>query len=149
MPPSGMPRPEPAAHTALVSYLETTLDREAAAHPNPGRSGPHRLNRAEYANAVRDLLSLDVDTATLLPPDDSAEGFDNIADVLGASPALLERYLSAAAKISALAVGVAFLAKTATLGDTRLQNFQRSTLIACEHRGLPHVESVTISGPFN
>jgi mono/diheme cytochrome c family protein len=270
MPPSGMPRPEPAAHDALVAYLETTLDREAAARPNPGRSGPHRLNRAEYANAIRDLLALDVDTATLLPPDDSAEGFDNIADVLGASPALLERYLSAAAKISALAVGspsitaeqetyrirgdasqtdqnddlppgtrggllashffpldgeytfkvklwmtnlgsirgledthqleiavdgervllapvgsekeytdavknatdivnllearlqarvfvkagerpvgVAFLAKTATLGDTRLQNFERSTLIATDHRGLPHVESVTISGPFN
>jgi hypothetical protein len=270
MPPSGMPRPEPAVHDALVSYLETTLDREATAHPNPGRSGPHRLNRAEYANAVRDLLALDVDTATLLPPDDSAEGFDNIADVLGASPALLERYLSAAAKISALAVGspsitaeqetyrirgdasqteqndelppgtrggllakhffpldgeytfkvklwmtnlgsvrgledthqleiavdgervllapvgsekeytdaiknatevantlearlqtrvfvkagerpvgVAFLAKTATRGDTRLQNFERSTLIATDHRGLPHVESVTISGPFN
>jgi mono/diheme cytochrome c family protein len=270
MPPAGMPRPEPAAHDALVAYLETTLDREAAAHPNPGRSGPHRLNRAEYANAIRDLLALDVDAATLLPPDDSAEGFDNIADVLGASPALLERYLSAAAKISALAVGspsitaeqetyrirgdasqtdqnddlppgtrggllaqhffpldgeytfkvklwmtnlgsirgledthqleiavdgervllapvgsekeytdavknatdivnllearlqarvfvkagerpvgVAFLAKTATLGDTRLQNFERSTLIATDHRGLPHVESVTISGPFN
>ncbi|HEV8393110.1 MAG TPA: DUF1592 domain-containing protein [Vicinamibacterales bacterium] len=270
MPPAGMPRPEPAAHAALVTYLETTLDQEAAAHPNPGRSGPHRLNRAEYANAVRDLLALDVDTATLLPPDDSADGFDNIADVLGASPALLERYLSAATKISALAVGspsitaeqetyrirgdasqtgqneelpagtrggllarhlfpldgeytfkvklwmtnlgsvrgledthqleisvdgervllapvgsekeytdavknatdvvnllearlqarvfvkagerpvgVAFLAKTATLGDTRLQNFRRSTLIATDHRGVPHVESVTISGPFN
>jgi mono/diheme cytochrome c family protein len=270
MPPAGMPRPDAAAHDALVSYLETTLDREAAAHPNPGRSGPHRLNRAEYANAIRDLLALDVDTATLLPPDDSADGFDNIADVLGASPALLERYLSAASKISALAVGsssisaeqetyrirgdasqteqnddlppgtrgglvakhlfpldgeytfkvklwmtnlgsvrgledthqleisvdgervllapvgsekeytdaiknatdvanmlearlqtrvfvkagerpvgVAFLAKTATLGDTRLQNFKRSTLIATDHRGLPHVESVTIAGPFN
>jgi cytochrome c5 len=270
MPPSGMPRPEPAAHDALVSYLETTLDREAAARPNPGRAGPHRLNRAEYANAVRDLLALDVDTATLLPPDDSADGFDNIADVLGASPALLERYLAAASKISALAVGspsiaaeqetyrvrgdasqseqnedlpagtrggllakhlfpldgeytikvklwmtnlgsvrgledthqleiavdgervllapvgsekeytdaiknatevanmlearlqtrvfvkagerpvsVAFLAKTATLGDSRLQNFKRSTLIATDHRGVPHVESVTIAGPFN
>jgi len=270
MPPAGMPRPEPAAHDALVAYLETALDREAAARPNPGRSGPHRLNRAEYANAVRDLLALDVDTATLLPPDDSADGFDNIADVLGASPALLERYLSAASKISALAVGsssitaeqetyrvrgdasqteqnddlppgtrggllarhlfpldgeytikvklwmtnlgsirgledthqleiavdgervllapvgseqeytdavknatdvvnllearlqarvfvkagerpvgVAFLAKPPTLGDTRLQNFKRSTLIATDHRGVPHVESVTISGPFN
>jgi hypothetical protein len=270
MPPAGMPRPEPAAHDALVTYLETALDRAAAARPNPGRTGPHRLNRAEYANAVRDLLALDVDTATLLPPDDSAEGFDNIADVLGASPALLERYLSAAAKISALAVGspsitaeqetyrirgdasqtgqnedlppgtrggllarhlfpldgeytikvklwmtnlgsirgledthqleiavdgervllapvgseeeytaavknatevvnllearlqtrvfvkagerpvgVAFLAKTDTLGDTRLRNFERSTLIATDHRGVPHVESVTISGPFN
>ena len=105
MPPAGMPRPEPAAQTALLTYLESALDREAAARPNPGRAAPHRLNRAEYQNAIRDLLALDVDTATLLPPDDSADGFDNIADALGASPALLERYLSAAAKISALAVG--------------------------------------------
>ena len=270
MPPAGVPRPTAAAHTALLTHLETSLDREAAAHPNPGRAAPHRLNRAEYANAVRDLLALDVDTSTLLPPDDSAEGFDNIAELLGSSPALLERYLSAAAKISALAVGspsitadsetyrvrgdasqtdqnedlppgtrggllakhtfpldgeyvikvklwqtnlgsirgledthqleitvdgervllapvgsekeyvdavanatnivnmlearlqtrvavhagerpvgVAFLAKTATLGDSRLQSFRRSTLIATDHRGVPHVESVTITGPFN
>ena len=73
--------------------------------PNPGRSSVHRLNRAEYANAIRDLLALEVDAAALLPPDDSADGFDNIADVLSLSPALLESYLSAAAKISALAVG--------------------------------------------
>ena len=79
------------------SFLETTLDRAAANRPNPGRPSPHRLNRAEYANAIRDLLALEVDAAALLPPDDSADGFDNNADVLGVSPALLERYLSAAA----------------------------------------------------
>ena len=105
MPPQGLPRPDPATYDALAAWLETTLDRAALAQPNPGRPLVHRLNRAEYANAIRDLLALDVDAATLLPPDDSSDGFDNIADVLGVSPALLERYLSAAGKISALAVG--------------------------------------------
>ena len=105
MPPAGAPRPDAATHDALVSFLETTLDRAAIEHPNPGRQSPHRLNRAEYANAIRDLLALQVDSSTLLPPDDSADGFDNNADVLAVSPALLERYLSAAATISALAIG--------------------------------------------
>src|SRR5262252_2119483 len=105
MPPAGLPRPDRASQDALVGYLETRLDRAAIDHPNPGRPGAHRLNRAEYANAIRDLLGLEVDASALLPPDDSADGFDNIADVLSLSPALLERYLSAAAKISALAVG--------------------------------------------
>ena len=270
MPPAGMPRPDRAAHDALVSFLETTLDRAAATRPNPGRPSPHRLNRAEYANAIRDLLALDVDSAGLLPPDDSADGFDNNADVLSVSPVLLERYLSAAATISALAVGdpkiiagsetyrirgdasqtgqdealppgtrggliarhmfpldgeyvikvklleinlgsirgleyehqlevtvdgervllapvggpkdytesslnatnvvnslagrlqvrvkvkagqrpvgAAFLMKNAAQGANRLQNFERSTLIATDHLGLPHVENVTITGPFN
>ena len=105
MPPEGAPRPDRATQVALVGFIESRLDRAAAEHPNPGRSSVHRLNRAEYANAIRDLLALEVDAASLLPPDDSADGFDNIADVLSLSPALLERYLSAAAKISALAVG--------------------------------------------
>jgi hypothetical protein len=105
MPPQGLPGPDAPTREALVSFLQTTLDRAAAAHPNPGRPLVHRLNRAEYANAIRDLLALDVDSASLLPPDDSGYGFDNIADVLGVSPVLLERYLSAAGKISALAVG--------------------------------------------
>ena len=270
MPPAGAPRPDAATHNALVSYLEGTLDRAAADRPNPGRQSPHRLNRAEYANAIRDLLALEVDPATLLPPDDSADGFDNNADVLSVSPVLLERYLSAAATISALAVGdpkiipgsetyrirgdasqigqdealppgtrgglmalhtfpldgeyvikvklleinlgsirgleyehqlevivdgerallapvggpedytqsslnatnvvnslaerlqvrvkvkagqrpvgAAFLQKTAAQGANRLQSFQRSTLIATDHLGLPHVENITVSGPFN
>jgi mono/diheme cytochrome c family protein len=105
MPPQGFPGPDAPTREALVSFLQTTLDRAAAAHPNPGWPLVHRLNRAEYANAIRDLLALDVDSASLLPPDDSGYGFDNIADVLGVSPVLLERYLSAAGKISALAVG--------------------------------------------
>ena len=105
MPPPGMPRPDAAAYHALVDHLEGALDRAAAARPNPGRQPLHRLNRSEYANAIRDLLGLDVDTSTLLPPDDSADGFDNNASLLGVSPALLERYLSAAAYLSELAVG--------------------------------------------
>jgi len=271
MPPAGMPRPDAPTQAALLTYLESTLDRAAVTDPDPGRVAPHRLNRTEYANAVRDLLALSVDTSTLLPPDDSADGFDNNAGALGASPALLERYLSAAAKISALAVGspaiaadsdtyrvrgdasqtdqnddlppgtrggllaqhtfpldgeytikvkllqtnlgsirgiedthqleitvdgerallapvggeqeyatavknatdivnllearlqtrvfvragqrpvgVAFLARGDALGGgSRLQSFRRSTLIATDHRGVPHVESFTITGPFN
>ena len=270
MPPAGMPRLDEPTADALVAFLEGELDRAALARPDPGRRGPHRLNRAEYANAIRDLLALEVDTAALLPPDDAADGFDNNADVLGFSPALLERYLSAAAKISAVAVGApaitassetyrirgdasqadedgdlpfgtrgglsalhtfpldgdyvikvklletnlgsirgleyehqleiavdgerallapvggaddyvpsslnatnvvnalddrlqvrvrvkagqrpvtaAFLRKPASLGGSRLQPFERTTLIATDHLGLPHVEHVTVSGPFN
>ena len=100
-----MPRPNQATYDGLIGWLETTIDRAAISAPNPGRPLLHRLNRAEYANAVRDLLALEIDAAALLPPDDSSYGFDNIADVLGVSPALQERYLSAARVISALAVG--------------------------------------------
>jgi mono/diheme cytochrome c family protein len=270
MPPAGMPRADAATEERFITHIETVLDRDAAAHPNPGRPAPHRLNRAEYANAVRDLLALDVDPAALLPPDDSADGFDNNADVLGLSPALLDRYLAAAGKISALAVGspaigansetyrvrgdasqgdhteglplgtrggllathtfpldgeylikvkllegnlgsvrgiefphqleiavdgerkhlatvggdqdyidaslnatnvvnsiaarlqvrvkvkagqrpvtAAFLARSAAQGGSRLQQFERTTLIATDHLGYPHVENMTISGPFN
>ena len=105
MPPQGAPRPDDAARQALVGWLETTIDSASAARPNPGRPALHRLNRSEYQNAIRDLLSLDVQAASLLPPDDSSYGFDNVADVLGVSPVLLERYMAAAETISALAVG--------------------------------------------
>jgi hypothetical protein len=105
MPPAGARRPDRAALDALAVSVEGALDRAAAANPNPGRTPLHRMNRVEYANAIRDLLALEVDPVTLLPADDSSNGFDNIADVLGVSPALLERYVSAAAKISRLAVG--------------------------------------------
>src|SRR5688572_3335710 len=105
MPPEGSPRPDSTTENALATFIESRLDRAALDRPNPGRSSVHRLNRAEYANAIRDLLALEVDASTLLPADDSADGFDNIADVLSLSPALLEGYLSAATKISALAVG--------------------------------------------
>ena len=105
MPPQGSPQPDAATRGALVSWLTTSLDRATEARPNPGRPVLHRLNRAEYANAVRDLLALDVDPSTLLPPDDSAYGFDNVGDVLGVSPVLLERFMEAASKVSSLAVG--------------------------------------------
>jgi mono/diheme cytochrome c family protein len=105
MPPAGRRRPEPAAYDRLASWLETTLDEAAAAAPNPGRPVIHRLNRAEYTNAIRDLLALEIDGRELLPADDSGYGFDNIGAVLSLSPSLLERYMIAAAKISQLAVG--------------------------------------------
>src|ERR1700678_3417690 len=103
MPPAGAPRPDAATYNALASWLETQIDQ--AAEPYAGRTILHRLNRSEYANAIRDLLSLDVDPAALLPPDDSAFGFDNISDALGLSPSLQEHYLDASLKIGALAVG--------------------------------------------
>jgi mono/diheme cytochrome c family protein len=106
MPPQGARRPDPATYVGVTEWLGGELDRAAASHPNPGRPLPHRLNRAEYANAIRDVLALDIgDVASLLPPDDSAYGFDNIAEALGFSRVLLERYVSAAGRLSALAVG--------------------------------------------
>jgi hypothetical protein len=105
MPPAGMPRPDPATYDALVSYIVTGRDRLAEVKPNPGRPTLHRLNRTEYGNAVRDLLALETDVTELLPADDIGYGFDNIGDVLQVSPVLLERYLSAARKISRAAVG--------------------------------------------
>ena len=105
MPPPRRPRPDDATYAAFVDWLETGLDRAAAADPNPGTETVHRLNRTEYANAVRDLLALEIDGRELLPADDLSYGFDNIADVLSLSPALLERYMLAAGKIAELAVG--------------------------------------------
>jgi hypothetical protein len=106
MPPAGMPRPDAATHNVFVRRIEDALDAAAAARPNPGRTEPlHRLNRTEYRNAVRDLLGLDVNVASLLPPDDVSYGFDNVAGVLKMSPTLLERYLTAAQKVSRLAIG--------------------------------------------
>ena len=105
MPPQGMPRPDEATYASFVGYLETALNGVAAAKPNPGRAADHRLNRTEYANAIRDLLGLEVDSASLLPPDEQYFGFDNNANVLTVSPLLMERYMIAAGKISRLAVG--------------------------------------------
>ncbi len=105
MPPPGAPRPDAATYDVLVKAIEGERDRLSDVRPNPGRPTLHRLNRAEYANAIRDLLALDVDVAELLPTDDAGYGFDNIGDVLTVSPSLLERYLLAAGKISRAAVG--------------------------------------------
>jgi mono/diheme cytochrome c family protein len=105
MPPMGSRRPDEPTYEAVAGALEHQLDRAATDRPDPGRPVLHRLNRTEYANAIRDLLGLEVDVTSLLPPDDSAFGFDNVADVLGSSPTLLQSYLTAARRISALAVG--------------------------------------------
>src|SRR5262249_51807306 len=105
MPPAGLPRPDERTYEAVVSSLEMSLDNAVAAKPNPGRTDTfRRLNRTEYQNAIRDLLAIDVDVSSLLPGDESSHGFDNLT-VGDLSPTLLERYLSAARKISRLAVG--------------------------------------------
>ena len=108
MPPAGLPRPGREESRAAADWLAARIDEAAAANPNPGRTGSmHRLNRTEYGNAVRDLLALDIDTAALLPGDETSDtGFDNNAEVLSISTSQLERYLSAARKISRLATGV-------------------------------------------
>lgn len=105
MPPVKAPQPEAAESTAFVAWLEGSLDRAARLNPNPGRPAVHRLNRAEYSNAIRDLLAVDIQPGQWLPVDDSGYGFDNIGEVLTLSPALLEKYLSAARRVSRLAVG--------------------------------------------
>jgi Protein of unknown function (DUF1592)/Protein of unknown function (DUF1588)/Protein of unknown function (DUF1587)/Protein of unknown function (DUF1585)/Protein of unknown function (DUF1595) len=115
MPPAGARQPDAPTRDAFVTSIEAELDRAWAAHPSPGRPLLRRLNRAEYANAVRDLVALDVDVAALLPPDDSAYGFDNISDALNVSPSLQERYLAAAEKIGELAIGDP---EAGTLSDT-------------------------------
>jgi len=105
MPPAGARRPERSMLDATANEIEKRLDSAALRNPNPGSPALHRLNRTEYANVIRDLLALDIDVAALLPPDDATEGFDNIADALGTSPALIQGYVSAAMKISRRAVG--------------------------------------------
>jgi hypothetical protein len=138
MPPAGLPRPDKAAYDSLASYLETALDRAAAAHPNPGRPSIHRLNRAEYANAIRELFGLEIDTKALLPTDDSGYGFDNIGDVLSVSPLLLDRYLSAARQIARLAVGDPTLRVPITtyeVAQRRWQNERESEDLPLGSRG--------------
>jgi hypothetical protein len=106
MPPAGVPRPDEKTYNAVVASIESQLDQAAAAKPNPGRPESfHRLNRTEYKNAIRDLLDLEVDVSSLLPSDEVSHGFDNVSTG-DLSPSLLERYLSAARKISRLAVGL-------------------------------------------
>ncbi len=105
MPPTGMPRPDAALEKTFTNWVMSALGRNAAAHPNPGRATILRLNRAEYSNAVRDLLALDIHPGDLLPVDDSGYGFDNVGSVLSVSPTLLERYLSVSRLISRLAIG--------------------------------------------
>ena len=105
MPPAGRPRPDAAAVDAFATAIETALDRESVAAPNPGRVASRRMNRVEYVNAIEDLLALEIDGAELLPSDMAGFGFDNNADVLAMTPALMARYIAAATKISRAAVG--------------------------------------------
>ena len=105
MPPATARPLDAGARAGFIHALEGTIDAAAAAAPNPGRPSVHRLNRAEYANAVRDILALSIDSTALLPADDGGFGFDNIGDALSVSPGLMERYLAAAERIAALAVG--------------------------------------------
>ena len=114
MPPVTSRRPDRGEYQVLISALEEALDDAARANPNPGRPPIHRLNRLEYANAIRDLFGFEIDGAAMLPADDSGYGFDNIADVLTVTPGLLERYLLAATKISRLAVGDPSIRPSAT-----------------------------------
>jgi cytochrome c5 len=105
-PPGSSRRPDNATYDTASAWLETQLDRAALAHPNPGRpANLHRLNRTEYGNAIRDLLGVEIDATSMLPPDAQAYGFDTNADALAVEPALLDRYLTAAAKIARLAIG--------------------------------------------
>ena len=139
MPPSGVPRPDQSTYDSFATYLETSIDRSAAAKPNPGRAAAiHRLNRAEYANAIRDLLALEIDGESLLPADESSSGFDNNADVLAVSPAVLDRYMSAARQISRLAVGdpqVRPDSRTFTLPDALVQDERMSEDLPFGSRG--------------
>ena len=105
MPPPGMPRPEPAVYQNFIRTLETTVDAHAKANPNPGGRSFQRLNRPEYARAIKDLLEIEVDPGKWLPLDTMSANFDNIADEQALSPTLLEAYLNAAADISRMAVG--------------------------------------------
>ena len=145
MPPAPRPRPDEATYARFIARLETELDAVAAADPNPGRTEAfHRLNRAEYRNVVRDLLALDVDVAELLPADDGSYGFDNIAGVLGVSPTLLERYLSAAKKVSRLAVGSPDMPPTALTWHLAADYPQDDRI-----EGLPFGTRGGIAIPFN
>jgi hypothetical protein len=137
MPPLGSPRPDKATYESVATAVENALDREAANNVNPGRTSPHRLNRTEYGNAIRDLLDLTIDPTAYLPADDTDLGFDNMADILSVSPALLERSMSAARKISRLAVGdpVPRPASTYLAGKMKFQDYRMDEALPFGSRG--------------
>ena len=152
MPPPGRPRPEPAAVDAFVTALEAQLDRVGAAAPNPGRVASHRLNRTEYVNAVRDLLDLEIDGEALLPSDMAGFGFDNNAEVLAMTPALMDRYITAATKVSRLAVGT--LENRPAIRTYRLPNAARQEarmgeyLPFATHGGLAARHAFSLDGDY-
>ena len=131
MPPQGVPHPSEADYQAFTTWLSGSLDRAAAVKNNPGRFVAHRLNRTEYGNAVRDLLALDVNVSDLLPSDGGDRGFDNIATSLRTSPFLLDRYLTAAQRISAMAIGNPKVPTGTTDYSIGLEVTQRSHVRAC------------------
>ena len=138
MPPVGVRRPSADVYEASITSLERGLDRAAAADPNPGRAPIHRLNRLQYTNAIRDLFGVEIDGQSMLPADDTGYGFDNIADVLTMSPALLDRYLITAAKISRLVVGEVTRPSTTSYTLPRLvlgQHDRMSELLPFGSRG--------------
>ena len=152
MPPPGRPRPEPAAVDTFVTALEAELDRVGAAAPNPGRVASHRLNRTEYINVVRDLLDLEMDGEALLPSDMAGFGFDNNADVLAMTPALMDRYITAATKVSRLAVGT--LENRPAIRTYRLPNAARQEarmgedLPFATHGGLAARHAFSLDGDY-
>ena len=152
MPPAGRPRPEPAAVEAFVTALEAELDRVGAAAPNPGRVASHRLNRTEYVHAVRDLLDLEMDGEALLPSDMAGFGFDNNAEVLAMTPALMDRYMTAATKVSRLAVGT--LENRPAIQTYRLPNAARQEarmgedLPFATHGGLAARHTFSLDGDY-
>ena len=139
MPQVGFPiRPSETEYEQMVGYLKSGLDSLAKNNINPGRPTIHRLNRTEYSNAIRDLLDLEIDTISLLPPDNVAEGFDNIAEVLAVSPLLMEQYVLAASKISRFAVGPSSMlpvSETYTVSEEYLQKDRMSEDLPFGSRG--------------
>ncbi len=139
MPQVGFPmRPSEPEYQEMLAYLRGELDTLAKQDLNPGRPTIHRLNRTEYANAIRDLLALEIDAADYLPPDNVAEGFDNIADVLAVSPLLMEQYVLAASKISRLAVGPSSMlpvSETYEVSEELLQKHRMSDDLPFGSRG--------------
>ena len=152
MPPPGRPRPAAAAVDAFATALEAELDRVGAASPDPGRVVSHRLNRTEYVNAVRDLLDLEIDGETLLPSDMAGFGFDNNAEVLAMTPALMDRYITAATKVSRLAVGT--LENRPAIRTYRLPNAARQEarmgedLPFATHGGLAARHTFSLDGDY-
>ncbi len=157
MPPAGMPRPDQATYNSTAAWLETRLDRAAAAHPDPGKLPLlHRLSRTEYENAIRDLLGVDalpkeMDYSLLLPPDNASSGFDNIADLLFVSPTALESYLDAARKISRLALGdpnTPIMVNTFRLSGEHTQDIHEQSLPYGTRGGLAVRMDVPLDGDY-
>ena len=146
MPPPGMPRPDQATYDSFATYLERELGGPSSADSHPGSPPIHRLNRAEYTNAIRDLLAVDFNGESYLPADDAAEGFDNLAAVLSVSPVLMERYMSAAAKISRMAIGDPSsrpIGETYQVSESLLQDSRLSDDLPLGSRG-----GIAIRHPF-